>query len=52
MEKQWREENERIMRLHPSSAPFSEAGEPDTMPPVADLEAGEEELPPEKRPLP
>jgi sec-independent protein translocase protein TatB len=53
MEKKWREENERIMRLHPQNAPFPEPGQPDVMPPVANVEAGDdEELPPEKRPLP
>jgi sec-independent protein translocase protein TatB len=52
MEKKWREENERIMRLHPQNAPFSEPGQPDTMPPIADVEDGDAELPPEKRPLP
>src|ERR1700750_356577 len=49
MEKRWREENERIMRLHPADAHYPEPGEPDAMPPVA---GSEEELPPEKRPLP
>ena len=52
MEKKWREENERIMALHPPDAHYPEPGEPDAMPPVADPEAAEEELPPEKRPLP
>ena len=55
MEKKWREENERIMRLHPQNAHYPEpgaTGEPDTMPPVAGAEPSEEELPPEKRPLP
>src|SRR5215212_12136937 len=65
MEKKWREENERIMRLHPPEAHYPEPGEPDEMPPVANpeaaeeelppvanREAAEEELPPEKRPLP
>jgi len=56
MEKKWREENERIMRLHPADAHYpeptpSEIGEPDEMPPVA-KGADEDELPPEKRPLP
>jgi sec-independent protein translocase protein TatB len=53
MEKKWREENERIMRLHPANP--TEVGQPDEMPPIADPEispAGDEELPPEKRPLP
>ena len=52
MEKKWREENERIMRLHPQNAHYPEPGEPDVMPPVANADPHEEELPPEKRPLP
>src|SRR5438270_12193699 len=53
MEKRWREENERIMSLHPPDAHYPEPGQPDAMPPVAGAEeAGEDELPPEKRPLP
>src|SRR5947208_2296856 len=52
MEKKWREENERIMRLHPADAHYPEPGQADDMPPVVNPEAGEEELPPEKRPLP
>jgi sec-independent protein translocase protein TatB len=61
MEKRWREENERIMRLHPAEPEHGEVGRPDEMPPVADIpeprlpfsEAqAEDELPPEKRPLP
>ena len=52
MEKKWREENERIMRLHPSNAEYPDPGQPDEMPPVAMPEPPEEELPPEKRPLP
>jgi len=51
MEKKWREENERIMRLHPSNAEYPEPGEPDEMP-EGKPETPEEELPPEKRPLP
>ena len=35
MEKKWREENERIMRLHPANADYPEPGQPDEMPPVA-----------------
>jgi len=50
MEKKWREENERIMRLHPANP--QESGRPDEMPPIANPEAPEDELPPEKRPLP
>ena len=65
MEKKWREENERIMKLYPSDAHYPEPGpqigQPDRMPPVADpaeptLPFNEaqpgDELPPEERPLP
>ena len=53
MEKKWREENERIMRLHPANAEYPEPGTPDEMPPVAAPDPGpDSELPPEKRPLP
>lgn len=61
MEKRWREENERIMQLHPPGADYHESGQADAMPPVADLteptlpldetQPGEQ-LPPEERPLP
>lgn len=51
MEKKWREENERIMRLNPE-AHYPEPGQPDIMPPIANPEPSQEELPPEKRPLP
>ncbi|MES2119461.1 MAG: Sec-independent protein translocase protein TatB [Pseudomonadota bacterium] len=50
MEKKWREENERIMGLHPADAHYPEPGQPDAMPPVADPD--QPELPIEKRPLP
>ena len=58
MEKRWREENERIMQLHPA---HPEPGQPDEMPPVADViepklpfseDQPGDELPPDKRPLP
>ena len=52
MEKKWREENERIMRLHPANPPEDKAGEPDDMPPLGGPDAPDETLPPEKRPLP
>jgi sec-independent protein translocase protein TatB len=52
MERKWREENERIMRLHPADASYPEPGRPHEMPPIANPEAGGEELAPEKRPLP
>lgn len=67
MEKKWREENERIMQMHPPGADYPQSGQADQMPPVD--EPGEpvlpaepslpfdetqpgDELPPEKRPLP
>ena len=57
MEKRWREENERIMQLHPPDAHYPDPsrpdiGQPDEMPPIANPESPAEELPPEKRPLP
>jgi sec-independent protein translocase protein TatB len=52
MEKKWREDNERIMALHPPDAHYPEPGAPDEMPPIATPEAPEDDLPPEKRPLP
>ncbi|HEX5238801.1 MAG TPA: Sec-independent protein translocase protein TatB [Sphingomicrobium sp.] len=63
MEKRWREENERIMSLHPPDAHYPEPGESDEMPPAAEAEVPEptlpfdekqpeEDLPVEKRPLP
>jgi sec-independent protein translocase protein TatB len=62
MEKRWREENERIMRLHPANADYPEPGQPDEMPPVAaeppeptlpfDETQPDEKLPVDKRPLP
>jgi sec-independent protein translocase protein TatB len=63
MEKRWREENERIMSIHPPDAHYPEPGQPDEMPPVADAEVpepnlpfdekqAEEDIPIEKRPLP
>ena len=61
MEKKWREENERIMKLYPANAHYPEPGQADEMPPVADTaqpslpldeEKPGDELPPEQRPLP
>jgi len=61
MEKRWREENERIMQLHPPDAHYPEPSRPDDMPPIAEVEEPRlplvedqpgDELPPEKRPLP
>ena len=61
LEKKWREENERIMSLHPPDLHYPDPGKPDEMPPVAeapeltlpfDESQPEDELPIEKRPLP
>jgi sec-independent protein translocase protein TatB len=52
MEKKWREENERIMQLHPPEAHYPEPQQADEMPPIANPEPPEDELPPEQRPLP
>ena len=61
MERRWREENERIMQLHPADAHYPEPGQPDEMPPIAEVpepmlpleeKQPEDEFPPEKRPLP
>jgi sec-independent protein translocase protein TatB len=61
MEKRWREENERIMSVHPPDAHYPEPGAPDEMPLLADVPEPtlpfdetqkEDELPIEKRPLP
>jgi len=43
MEKKWREENERIMALHPSDAQYPDPGQAETMPPLA--ETAEPKLP-------
>src|ERR671938_435195 len=43
MEKRWREENERIMRLHPSNADYPDPGAPDAMSPVENVEGTEDE---------
>jgi sec-independent protein translocase protein TatB len=54
MEKKWREENERIMQLHPADAHYPEPEQPpaDPMLPLGDEPLAPEDLPPEKRPLP
>lgn len=60
LEKKWREDNERIMQMHPSSVEPM-AGEPDAMPPVAEIveprlpleeSQAEDKLPPDQRRLP
>ena len=52
MEKRWREENERIMRLHPPEAHYPDP--PPPPPPPAELPPPDSEhpLPPAERPLP
>jgi sec-independent protein translocase protein TatB len=62
MEKKWREENERIMQIHPPDAHYPEPGSPDEMLPLEaqvpeptlpfDETQPGDELPPEQRPLP
>ena len=61
MEKKWREENERIMQMHPPDAHYPEPGQADQMPPLAeaiepslpfDEKQSGDELPPHERPLP
>jgi sec-independent protein translocase protein TatB len=61
MEKRWREENDRILSLHPANAEYPEPGKPDEMPPIVEPEEPRlpfteaqpvDELPPEQRPLP
>ena len=47
MEKKWREENERIMKLHPANADY-----PDPPPRVADPPADDDPRPPSERELP
>src|SRR3954463_4131264 len=47
MEKRWKEENERIMQLHPPGAHYPERGQADEMPPIA--EAAEPMLPLEEK---
>ena len=51
MEKRWKEENERIMRLHPADGHYPEPGHSDEMPPVGDP-GPTEDAPVEQRPLP
>ena len=61
MEKRWQEENQRIMQMHPPDAHYPEPGNPDEMPPLADVhepmlpldeKQPEDEIPPHERPLP
>lgn len=64
LEKKWREDNERIMQLHPPEAHYPEPGQPDDMPPAIEPTKPDEpslpfdetqpgdDLPIEQRPLP
>ena len=54
MEKKWREENERIMQLHPPEAHYPDpTGQADTMPPLATPgDPDDDPRPPAERPLP
>lgn len=52
MEKRWKEENERIMGLHPADADYPQAEHAAQTPPAANLEPEQEELPLDQRPLP
>jgi sec-independent protein translocase protein TatB len=64
LEKKWREDNERIMQVHPPEAHYPEPGQSDVMPPVAeppqaeepslpfDETQSEDQLPIDQRPLP
>jgi sec-independent protein translocase protein TatB len=54
MEKKWRDENDRIMQLHPAEAHDPEPEQPhsDPMLPLGDEPLKPEDLPLEKRPLP
>jgi sec-independent protein translocase protein TatB len=64
LERKWREDNDRIMQMHPPEAHYPEPGQPDLMPPVADAPEVDEpslpldetqpqdQLPIDQRPLP
>ena len=55
MEKKWREENERIMQLHPAEAHYPEPEQPSCRSDASARPTSRskpEDLPPEKRPLP
>ena len=54
MEKKWREENERIMQLHPPDAQYPDpSAQPDVMPPLATPgDPDGDPRPPIERPLP
>ena len=53
MEKKWREENERIMRLYPPEHDYSVPGQPDATPSAeTPAEPEDDPRPPADRPLP
>ena len=61
LEKRWKEENERIMSLHPPDKHYPEPAAPDRIPPLAEVPEPtlpldetqpEDKLPIDKRPLP
>ena len=53
MEKKWREENERIMRLHPANADFPDmSGGASSTTDGADPSVDDDDTPPAERPLP
>ena len=52
MEKKWREENERIMALHPPGADYPDPLPPPLPPPDPGPVEDDDPLPPSERPLP
>jgi sec-independent protein translocase protein TatB len=52
MEKKWREENERIMALHPPGADYPDPPTPPLPPPDAEYPEDDDPRPPAERPLP
>jgi sec-independent protein translocase protein TatB len=52
MEKRWKEENERIMGLHPPDSDYPDAPHAAQASPAAGAEPEQEELPLDQRPLP
>ena len=52
MEKKWREENERLMTLHPPGADYPDPPPPQLPPPDPGPVEDDDPLPPSERPLP
>jgi sec-independent protein translocase protein TatB len=52
LERKWREDNERIMRVHPPEAHYPEPGQTGPTGPTGPPGTGDEQLPVEQRPLP